>query len=111
MAIEIYVTDSDPENIRSLNEEGEQILKTFGDQSDSIAVQLKELFSSVTESVSASIEIESQLQIEVTGSITLKASAEGKYLFFNIGGEASTTGTMKVSLSTKLKPSLTIKSE
>lgn len=55
-------------------------------------------------SVAESLETESTLAIEVAGSLSLKAQGGIKYLFFNVGGEASSTGTMKVTLTTKVKP-------
>jgi hypothetical protein len=65
---------------------------------------LQELFNSVTEAITASLEVESQLTVEITGSVSLKAEGGIKYLFFNVGAEAGATGAMKVVLSTTLKP-------
>jgi hypothetical protein len=66
---------------------------------------LQELFNSVTEAITASLEVESQLMtVEITGSVSLKAEGGIKYLFFNVGAEAGATGAMKVVLSTTLKP-------
>lgn len=104
MSIQAYVTTTDPDKIGSLKLGEEELLATLGDEEDKIAVQLQELFDSVVSAVTPSIQTESKLNVEVTGTINLKVSGGIKYLFFNVGGEAGTTGAMKVSLSTTLKP-------
>jgi hypothetical protein len=106
MPIRTYVTTVDPSEISSLDtEEGQiDILSTLGTEEDAVAVQLKELFSSVTEAIADSLEAESKLTIEITGSISLKAKGDVKYLLFNAGGEAEKTTGMKVVLSTTLQP-------
>jgi hypothetical protein len=108
MSIKTYITTVDPSEVSSLNTEEGEILTTLGPQEDSVAVQLKELFSSVTEAISDSIEGESKLTIEITGSISLKVQGGVKYLFFNAGAEAGKTIGMKVVLSTTLMPKNTI---
>ena len=104
MAIQAYVTTSDPDKVSSLNLGGEKLLSTLGEEEDKIAVQLQELFESVVSAVTPNIQTEAKLTVEVAGAVSLKVSGGVKYLFFNVGGEAGTTGTMKVSLSTTLKP-------
>lgn len=104
MSIKMYATTVDPSAVSSLNIEGKEILPTLGPGEDAIAVQLEELFTAVTEDISGSLQVESQLTLEITGSLSLKAQGGIKYLFFNVGAEVGTTGTMKVSLSTTLKP-------
>lgn len=109
MPIKAYATTVAPEAASSLKIEDKEILKTLGDQDKAVAVQLQELFASITESITASLEVESQLVIEITGSVSLKAQGSTKYLFFNVGAEAGATGAMKVSLTTTLKPKAEIK--
>ena len=104
MPIKTYITTVDPKNVSSLKAEKEEILTTLGTQEENVAIQLQELFSSVTEAITASLESESQLTIEITGSVSLKAQGGIKYLFFNAGAEAKSTNSMKVVLSTILKP-------
>lgn len=104
MAIEVYVTSANPNEVGSLQLENKTILPTLGPKENTVAVQLQELFTSVTDSITASLEVESQLMLEITGSITLKAEGGVKYLFFNVGASAEAAGTMKVTLSTTLRP-------
>jgi hypothetical protein len=104
MPIKTYVTTSPVESVSSIKTEEGEILTTLGTPEEAVAIQLQELFGSVTEAITASLEVESQLAIEITGSISLKVQGGAKYLFFNAGAEASTTGTMKVTFSTTLKP-------
>ena len=102
MSIEVYAVTSDPKEGSKIKVNNKEILSTLGD--DSLAVQLKDLFKSVIDSISNEISFSSQINIEVTGSVNLKAQGGIKYLFFNVGGEASTTGAMKVSISTTIQP-------
>jgi hypothetical protein len=104
MPIQAYVTTIDPAEATSLKIEDQEILPTLGPDEEAVAVQLQELFTAVTQSITASLEVESKLTLEITGSISLKIQGGVKYLFFNVGGEAGTTGTMKVTLSTTLNP-------
>ena len=110
MAIKAYATAVDPNKVSSVDVGSKKILTTLGPE-DNVAVQLQELFESVTESITASLEVESSLTIEISGSISLKAQGGAKYLFFNVGAETSATGTMKVTLTTKINPKIEIKSE
>lgn len=109
MPIKAYATTVSPDSAKSLRVEDKEILKTLGDQDKAVAVQLRELFGSITESITASLEVESQLVVEITGSVSLKAQGSTKYLFFNVGAEAGATGTMRVTLTTTLKPKAEIK--
>lgn len=104
MPIQVYVTATDPNTAGSLEIDDREILPTLGPQEKSVAIQLQELFASVTDSISGSLEVESQLSLEITGSITLRAEGGVKYLFFNVGASAEAAGTMKVTLSTTLSP-------
>ena len=103
MPIQVYVTSVDPDAVSSLEIDETEILPTLG-QEKPIAIQLEELFTSVTKAITASLEVESQLTLEITGSISLKAEGGVKYLFFSVGAEAAATGAMKVVLSTTVKP-------
>ena len=106
MSIDLYVTSTDVNNKSSIKVDNTEILSTLGPEEETISVQLKELFESVTQAVIPTIQTESQLTVEVSGEISMKAQAGIKYLFFNIGGEAGSKGAMKVTLSTTLKPPL-----
>lgn len=81
-----------------------EILDTLDSKEERIAVQLKEVLESVQESVRDALETEGDLQIEISGSLDLKASGGINYLFYNIGGEVNKNNTMKVVLTTKITP-------
>jgi hypothetical protein len=66
----------------------------------------KPTFESVMEALSSKVDVESQLTVEINGSVSLKAKGGLKYLFFNIGAETANTNTMKVTLSTTLQPKI-----
>lgn len=104
MTIKTYVTTANSNKIDNLEINEEELLIPLGLQEDAIAVQLEELFNSVTKAIKTSIEVESQLTIEITGSVTLKTQGGVKCLIFNAGAESGNTAGMKVVLSTTLKP-------
>ena len=103
----------DPHMLRLSDSESqvETILPTLGEKEAGVALQLQELFAAINESVTASLEVESQLSIEITGSISLKAQGGTKLLFLNLGTEAAAAGSMKILLSTTLKPKVESKSK
>lgn len=105
-----YVTSVDKAKVATIKLDDREILTTLGAKENNIAVQLQELFTAVTQSVSASLEVESQISVEITGSITLKAEGKAKFLVFNVGGGTEAAGSMKVVLSTTLKPKIEGKS-
>jgi hypothetical protein len=104
MSIKVYVTTTDPSTVSSLKTEEEEILTTLGPKEETFAIQLQELFESVTDAIKTSLDIESQLTVEITGSMSLKAQGGLKYLFFNLGAETGSANTMKVTLSTVVHP-------
>jgi hypothetical protein len=106
MSIKTYITTANnSENIEFPDDV--EYLDMLGPEEDAIAVTLEELFQSITTTMASSIDVESKLTIEVTGSMSLKAKGGVQYLFFNAGAEASTAGSMKVTLSTTLRPEKT----
>lgn len=104
MSIDVYVMSKDVDSVSKLKIDGKEILSTLGKKEDAFALKLQEVFQSVKKSILPTIENESDLTIEVTGSVSMKASGGIQYLFFNIGGEAGKTGTTKVTLKTTLQP-------
>lgn len=104
MAIKTYVTSVNQSEKSGIKVEDTEILTTLGDEEEAISIQLKELFESVTEAIIPNIQSESQLTVEVSGEVSLKAQGGIKYLFFNVGGETGSKGAMKVTLTTTLKP-------
>lgn len=105
MTIKIYVTSDDLVRIRRLRIDDQKIISPLVED-DAVAVQMQELFSSVTEAVATSLEVESELTIEISGSLGFRVEGDAKYLFFNVGGQAEASGAMKVVLSTTIKPKL-----
>jgi hypothetical protein len=104
MSITAYVTAEDINVASTIDLDGKEMLATLGDAEKCVAAKLEDLFKSVTDSISVVLESESQLTIEVTGSVSLKAEGGAKLLFFNVGGSTAAAGAMKVVLETKLQP-------
>lgn len=104
MPIQTMVTfSSDTTDIQMPGDEG-QLLDVLGGETYAMALQLQDMLTAVQEAVAGSLTEEGELDIEITGSLELKASGEVKYLFFNVGGETSKTNTMTVTLKTKVRP-------
>jgi len=72
--------------------------------SEDVGVQLDDVLKIVSETVGKSISTESELMIELSGSVAVKANAEAKWLVFNVGGSGERSTTLKVTLKTMLKP-------
>lgn len=104
MSIKTYVTSIKPEQTGNVEVDGTEYLDVLGENETKLSVQLKELFESVMEAVTPTIQTESKLTVEISGEVNLKAEGGVKYLFFNVGGEIGSKGAMKVTLSTTLTP-------
>jgi hypothetical protein len=104
LSLQTLVTFQASSEVSKIRFEDYEILDVLGEREEAIAVQLKELLSSVTEAVREAIESEGELSVEINGALELKASAGIQYLFFNVGAGASKTNTMKVTLKTKVTP-------
>lgn len=104
MSLKMCVVSASPEEKKNVKLDNYELVDVLGDKEENYAVQLEELLNTVVEPIKSNIEHESELTIEITGSTTLKASGGVKWLFFNIGSEGSKSGTMKITLKTKIMP-------
>ena len=112
MPIKAYITTADPAVSGSVRIEEQEILTTLGPGQENVAVQMQELFQTITESVTASLEVESQLTVKVSGTVNLKGEGGINYLFLNLGkAEASAAGTVEITLSTTLRPKFESKTD
>ena len=102
MTIQTLVTFSD-DQVPALPDTPE-LLDMLGDKEQSVALQLRELFLTVKDSIRGAVEREAELTIEITGSLEMKGSGGVQYLIFNVGGEATKSQTMKVTLATRISP-------
>jgi hypothetical protein len=71
---------------------------------DDVAIKLDEVITQIRETVADSITTDSELQVELTGSVSFKGSAEAKWLLFKLGGSGEQAHTLKVTLKTTIKP-------
>ncbi|MEM7133665.1 MAG: hypothetical protein AAF702_45645 [Chloroflexota bacterium] len=102
MSLQIFVTFGSTDDISTVRLNDSEILETLGSSEEKIAVQLKDILESVKNVVRDSLDSEGELQIEISGTLDIKASGGINYLFYNISGEANKTNTMKVTLTTKI---------
>lgn len=104
MAVKTVVVTSDRAKARKVKFEDYDLVEVLGDSNDALGLRIDEVVRSISDSVRESITSESELAIEITGSVSLKGEAGAKWLFFNIGGSATESDTLKVTLTTKLSP-------
>src|SRR5689334_5680292 len=103
MAIEIAVTTVDPNQSNNICLDDTNIVPTLGEE-EAIAIKLEEIVKSISDSVSKSIKVDSDLTVEISGGITLTAKGQLKWLFVNIGGDAKATNSLRIVLRTKIVP-------
>lgn len=108
MGVEILVHTSDEADLEEIQFDDYQVVDVLGKKEKDFALKIDELYSEVIESVGKSLKHESELTIEITGSINLKANAGAKWLLFKVGGSAEKTNSMTITLKTKIKPSVDI---
>jgi hypothetical protein len=104
MSLNVYLISTDDHQPQKLRVEDYELVDVLGKKEEAIAVKIEELFTSLVESIGKTLSQESELTVEISGGITLKAEGGAKWLFFNAGGSASKTDSMKVTLKTKIKP-------
>lgn len=107
--MKVFVVSKNIESAQSILVDDHEILMTLGKEEDAVVFQIKELFDSVTDNLIPSLEGDSEITIEVEGSISLKVEGGIKYLFFNVGGSVEEAGKMKISLKTFVKSKLNSK--
>jgi len=103
MPVETLVIFQDNVQLAPSSKSGPKVLDTLGDNNN-MAIQLREMLESVQRAVQSALSETSELTIEISGALELKANAGVQYLIFNVSGETSKTNTMTVTLKTNLAP-------
>lgn len=104
MSFDVYFVTADLKKARSTLIDERRILETLGPSDEAVAIHLKELFQAITEAVRPTLQTPGELMIELSGSIDVKVDGSVKFLVFNASAEGSASGTMKVTLQTKIEP-------
>jgi hypothetical protein len=104
MRLKMVVTASDPLKVGKVRIEDYDLVDVLGDSNEATGVELNEIIRTISETISGSITTESELTVEIEGSISLKAQSGVKWLFFNVGGEMAKSNTLKVVVKTKISP-------
>ena len=101
----VYVVSTDLESAKTIEIEGKERQRTLSESDDkAIALNLEQLFSTISKDLQSVIEEQSELSIEVSASMTVKALGNVKAVFLNVGGEGSSSNTTKIVLKTTLNP-------
>lgn len=108
MALEIIIATHDPKKDQALTlPSGRELFEVLGPQEQATQTTLiSELLGRLFEQIQETINFECNVEVTVSGSLSLTGKADMKYLIFNVGGEAQTQTTMTVKLATKLIPSV-----
>lgn len=106
MSVNFAVVSADAAKAERIQFEDVKLAHVLGDSEDALALQIDEIIRAVSISVQGSITSESDLTVELTGSIKLKAQGGVKWVFFNVGGGTETSDALKVVLKTKIKPTV-----
>lgn len=85
--------------------EDSRILDMLGDE-HIVALQLRDLFEAVKEALTDAVSSTSELTVEVSGSLELKAQGDTKLVIFNVGASGTSTNKMTVTLRTNIEPTI-----
>jgi len=99
MALEIVVTTEDNNVILP---DGTQILETLGTREKSLAVHLSELLDAVFKEIRENLNLSCEVEVSVSGKLSLTGEGSVNYLVFNVGGEAAAETAMTVTLKTTI---------
>ena len=103
MPLDFYVLSHDPKKA-SIRMDELEVEEFLGEQEDAVAVRIQDILESVSTLVSRKIKTNSKLTIELSGVVDIKGKGDVKFLFLNIGGEATSSTTMRVVLETAIAP-------
>ena len=115
MSVKLLVTSTDEEE-RILLQQKDFLGKEFLGDVEEVklrdeAIELQELLNSVIQTIGDSIQVESKLTIEISGSVKICGSVEAgvpQFFAFNLfkaKGEGEKADALKLTLETKIKPS------
>jgi hypothetical protein len=106
MSMEVVLVATDLKKPQKLNFQNYDLVRVLGTEEEAIAVRVSEVLKAISDTVASSIITESELTIEITGSMKLKAEGGVKWLVFNVGGGTESGDELKVVLKTKLNPAV-----
>lgn len=102
MSVQVVVTTGKEETPRQAG-----LIRQHGEagKTGKVQVNINELITSVFESVRGSLEKEADVEIELTGNLSLTGKEDDYVLMFDVSGENPNARTLRVKLNTKIKPS------
>jgi phage repressor protein C with HTH and peptisase S24 domain len=78
--------------------------ETLGDKEEELSIQMEELLNSVLNQVRKSVKTECEVQISISGKVSLVGQGGAKFIIFNIGGKAAKETTTTITLKSKVLP-------
>ena len=106
MGLEIVVTAQDDDKAAIPAPDGRKVYEVLSaeDDREAVSVRIRDLVDRIFTEVAEGVKVECNVEVVVSGKVTLTGKAEAKFLIFNIGGSGSTETTMTIKLSAKLSP-------
>jgi hypothetical protein len=85
--------------------DGREVFEVLGDDSsDQGTIYISDLLGRLFDQVRAVVDFECQVEVTVSGSLSLKGKGDAKLLLFNVGGEATKETSMSIKLTAQLSP-------
>ena len=100
MSVQVVVTTSKDEARRSAG----LVQRHDAENAKNIQVSINELVTSVFQSLRSSLENEAEVEVEITGNLSLSGKDGDNTLVFDVSGENPNARTMRVKLNTKIQP-------
>src|SRR6266478_7924949 len=104
MSMEVILISADSKDAQRVSLHNYDLARVLGSSEEAVAVRVSEALKAIADSVASTITTESELTIEIKGTMKLKAQGGVKWLVFNVGGGTETGDELKVALKTKLRP-------
>lgn len=104
MSLEVLLVSGDIQNAERTRNADHDLAKVLGASEDAIAAKISDVLKAISDGVADSVAAESELTIEITGSMKLKGEGGVKWLVFNVGAGTEKSNELKVVLKTKLSP-------
>ncbi len=103
MSIEVFVTTAPDGSDKITLPNNITQYETLGDE-ETIAVRLQELLGPIFGQVRESVTVACDIQVAVSGKVTLKGTGGVNYLIFNVGGETAAETTMTITVKASVSP-------
>lgn len=100
MSVQVVVTTGKEDTHRQAG----LVRRSDSEAAQNAQVNINELITSVFNSVRGSLEKEAEVEMEISGNLTLSGKGNDTVLIFDVSGENSNARTLRIKLNTKIQP-------